>query len=73
MAKKTNLVAVKVLDSDGSGALSQVIAGIQWAVDDATSKGRKCSTMRQLLAACSSKLTQNTERHRKGCSKPVPW
>ncbi|CAJ2512858.1 Uu.00g009770.m01.CDS01 [Anthostomella pinea] len=40
VAKKTNLIAVKVLDADGSGALSQVIAGIQWAVDDATSKGR---------------------------------
>ncbi|KAI1505284.1 protease [Biscogniauxia marginata] len=40
VAKKANLIAVKVLDADGSGALSQVIAGIQWAVDDATSKGR---------------------------------
>ncbi|KAH9887853.1 oryzin precursor [Xylariomycetidae sp. FL2044] len=40
VAKKTNLVAVKVLDAEGSGALSQVIAGLQWAVDDATANGR---------------------------------
>ncbi|XXG98204.1 hypothetical protein Hte_004526 [Hypoxylon texense] len=40
VAKKTNLVAVKVLGADGSGAISQVIAGLQWAVDDATSKSR---------------------------------
>lgn len=41
VAKKTNLIAVKVLDAEGSGQLSQVIAGLQWAVDDAKSKGRK--------------------------------
>ncbi|KAI4863330.1 oryzin precursor [Hypoxylon rubiginosum] len=40
VAKKANLVAVKVLGADGSGAVSQVIAGLQWAVDDATSKSR---------------------------------
>ncbi|KAI1491979.1 protease [Biscogniauxia mediterranea] len=40
VAKKANLIAVKVLDAEGSGSLSQVIAGIQWAVDDATSKER---------------------------------
>lgn len=39
VAKKVNLIAVKVLGADGSGAISQVIAGLQWAVDDATSKG----------------------------------
>lgn len=43
VAKKTNLIAVKVLDSEGSGANSQVIAGIEWAVNDAKSKGRECS------------------------------
>ncbi|KAI5925406.1 protease [Camillea tinctor] len=40
VAKKANLIAVKVLGEDGTGPLSQVIAGIQWAVNDATSKGR---------------------------------
>lgn len=41
VAKKTNLIAVKVLDAGGSGPISQIIAGIQWVVDDATSKKRK--------------------------------
>ncbi|KAI1807198.1 oryzin precursor [Daldinia bambusicola] len=40
VAKKTNLIAVKVLGPDGSGAVSQVVAGLQWALKDATSKGR---------------------------------
>ncbi|KAI1102361.1 oryzin precursor [Jackrogersella minutella] len=40
VAKKTNLIGVKVLGADGSGAISQVIAGLQWAVDDVTSKNR---------------------------------
>ncbi|KAI0160983.1 oryzin precursor [Hypoxylon sp. FL1284] len=40
VAKKTNLIAVKVLDAQGSGAVSQFIAGLQWAVDDATEKSR---------------------------------
>jgi subtilisin family serine protease len=41
VAKKTQLIAVKVLDSEGNGANSGVIAGIQWAVNDAISKGRQ--------------------------------
>ncbi|KAI0913219.1 oryzin precursor [Ustulina deusta] len=40
VAKKTNLIAVKVLNAAGSGPISQVIAGIQWVVDDAKSKNR---------------------------------
>ncbi|KAF2718193.1 subtilisin-like protein [Polychaeton citri CBS 116435] len=40
VAKKTNLIAVKVLDSQGSGATSNVIAGIQWAYKDAKAKSR---------------------------------
>ncbi|KAI1416973.1 oryzin precursor [Hypoxylon sp. FL1857] len=43
VAKKTNLVAVKVLNADGAGTISQFIAGLQWAVDDATHKDRKFS------------------------------
>ncbi len=41
VAKKTNLIAVKVLDSEGSGSLSNVIAGLEWVVNDATSKDRE--------------------------------
>ncbi|KAI1295837.1 oryzin precursor [Xylaria venustula] len=40
VAKKTNLIAVKVLNAAGSGTASQIIAGIQWAVNDAKSKSR---------------------------------
>ncbi|KAB8349456.1 hypothetical protein FH972_023483 [Carpinus fangiana] len=40
VAKKTNLIAVKVLGCDGSGSNSGVLAGIDWAVRDAKAKGR---------------------------------
>lgn len=40
VAKKTNLIGVKVLGADGSGSNSGVISGIEFAVNDATSKGR---------------------------------
>ncbi|KAI1457370.1 subtilisin-like protein [Annulohypoxylon moriforme] len=36
----TRLIAVKVLDENSSGAWSGMIAGIQWAVNDAQSQGR---------------------------------
>lgn len=41
VAKKTQLIAVKVLDSKGNGQNSGVLAGIQWALDNANEKGRK--------------------------------
>lgn len=40
VAKKTNLIGVKVLSSSGSGSNSGVIAGIQWAVQNAQQNGR---------------------------------
>jgi subtilisin family serine protease len=40
VAKKTNLVAVRVLGSDGSGSDSGVIAGIEWAAKQAVEKNR---------------------------------
>ncbi|BFZ54836.1 proteinase B [Savitreella phatthalungensis] len=33
VAKKANVVAVKVLRSNGSGSMSDVVAGVQWAAD----------------------------------------
>lgn len=39
VAKKATVVAVKVLGSDGSGTNSQVISGMEWAVQDAKSRG----------------------------------
>lgn len=40
VAKKATVIAVKVLDAMGSGATSQVIAGIQWAANDMVSKNK---------------------------------
>ncbi|PBP17500.1 subtilisin-like protein [Diplocarpon rosae] len=40
VAKKACLIGVKVLGADGSGSLSNIVAGIEWAVDDAREKGR---------------------------------
>ncbi|KXN67949.1 hypothetical protein CONCODRAFT_29668, partial [Conidiobolus coronatus NRRL 28638] len=34
VAKKANLIAVRVLDGEGSGSNSDVMAGIEWAVKD---------------------------------------
>jgi subtilisin family serine protease len=38
VAKKTSLIAVKVLGSDGSGTNAGVIAGMEWVVKDAPSR-----------------------------------
>lgn len=57
VAKKTNLIAVKVLNGAGSGPISQIIAGIQWVVDDAKSKNRKLSHSYSL-----STISSRTER-----------
>ena len=40
MAKNSTLIAVKVLSDSGSGYLSDVIAGIEWAVNNATASKR---------------------------------
>lgn len=40
VAKKANLIAVKVLNAGGSGATSGVIAGINWCTSDAKSNDR---------------------------------
>lgn len=40
VAKKTTLIAVKVLGAEGSGSNDGVLAGIDYAVNDAKSKGR---------------------------------
>lgn len=39
VAKKANLIGVKVLGADGSGTNSGVLRGIEWAVNDAIEKG----------------------------------
>ncbi|RYP32389.1 hypothetical protein DL767_005254 [Monosporascus sp. MG133] len=40
VAKKTELIAVKVLGEGGTGNLSNIIEGLDWVVNDAISKGR---------------------------------
>ncbi|KAI9659616.1 MAG: subtilisin-like serine protease [Alyxoria varia] len=40
VAKRTNLIAVKVLGADGSGSNSGVLQGISWAANNAASNGR---------------------------------
>lgn len=39
-AKNINLIGVKVLNILGSGFTSDIIKGVEWSVDDATSNGR---------------------------------
>lgn len=45
VAKKANIIAVKVLRSNGSGTMSDVVKGVEWAVQSHTAtalkKGRK--------------------------------
>lgn len=48
VAKKTTLIAVKVLDASGSGSSDGVLQGIQWAVNDAKSKGRSGKSVANL-------------------------
>lgn len=39
VAKKATVVAVKVLDKTGTGSMSGLLRGLNWAVDDATRRG----------------------------------
>ncbi|EAT76775.1 hypothetical protein HBI56_235280 [Parastagonospora nodorum] len=43
VSKRVNLFAVKVLNADGTGALSGVLAGVDFATNDAKSRGCKSS------------------------------
>ena len=43
VAKKANVYAVKVLGSNGSGTMSDVIAGVQWAADQSKQKAKDAS------------------------------
>ncbi|KAI5778005.1 peptidase S8/S53 domain-containing protein [Geopyxis carbonaria] len=48
VAKRASLVAVKVLNHSGAGAISGVIAGISWTVADARSKGKSARSVANL-------------------------
>ncbi|KAL1924014.1 uncharacterized protein VTP21DRAFT_7049 [Calcarisporiella thermophila] len=54
VAKKANLVAVKVLNAQGSGTYSDVIAGINWAANDAKNNGANKSVANMSLGGGAS-------------------
>ena len=41
VAKKANIIAVQVLDKDGSGPVSSLMAGIQWVITNSQKTGRR--------------------------------
>lgn len=41
VAKKANIIAVRVLDSNGAGTLAGVIAGIEWSLQASKKSGKK--------------------------------
>jgi cerevisin len=43
VAKAANVIAVKVLGSNGSGSMSDVVAGVNWAADDAKAKAAEAA------------------------------
>ena len=58
VAKRTQLVAVKVLNKDGVGGVGDVLAGLNWAVQDAKAKGALRSSFANLsLDGPASRLT----------------
>ncbi|PGH16840.1 hypothetical protein AJ79_01484 [Helicocarpus griseus UAMH5409] len=60
IAKKANLIAVKVLDCEGSGSNSGVIEGMQWAAEHASSNGDpKKSVMNMSLGGSASQATND--------------
>jgi len=62
VAKKTNLIGVKVLGDDGSGSNSTVIAGIEWALRDARAKGiKKCVANMSLGGGVSAALNRSVK------------
>jgi len=57
VAKKAKLIGVKVLGDDGSGTNTTVIAGLQWALEDAKKKGvNKCVANMSLGGGVSKAL-----------------
>ena len=45
VAKKTNLIAVKVISEDGTAAASNVLSGLNWALNDIVTKDRRASAV----------------------------
>ena len=62
VAKAVNLIAVKVLNSDGSGTISDVIAGVFWVAEQAAAK----------LAAAKAEYTATGRTNHKGSIANLP-
>lgn len=63
VAKKSNLIAVKVLGADGSGSNSGVLQGIDWAVQHATDNGHiDRAVLSMSLGGTYSKTTNDAIR-----------
>ncbi|KAI4658075.1 uncharacterized protein J4E79_007056 [Alternaria viburni] len=56
VAKKTNIIGVKVLDSD-TGSASDVFAGFDWTVNDIVSKGRQNTAVINVSLGSSASTT----------------
>ncbi|KAL9058644.1 MAG: hypothetical protein Q9162_001651 [Coniocarpon cinnabarinum] len=48
VAKKTNLIAVKVMGANGGGGSSAILKGIEWATQDVAAKGRQGKSVANL-------------------------
>jgi len=58
IAKNVTLIAVRVLDCNGSGSYSAVIAGIDWVTNDHTTRGTPAVANMSLGGPVSSSLNQ---------------
>ncbi|KAI8818367.1 peptidase S8/S53 domain-containing protein [Fimicolochytrium jonesii] len=58
IAKKVNLIAVKVLNAQGSGTNAGVIQGVQWVATNAPKTGRKSVANMSLGGSASTALDQ---------------
>ncbi|CAO3646041.1 unnamed protein product [Cunninghamella echinulata] len=56
VAKKANIISVRVLDKEGSGTMADVLDGLQWAVKDAKASGKKSLVNMSLGVAKSPDL-----------------
>ncbi|RPA89425.1 alkaline protease [Choiromyces venosus 120613-1] len=79
VAEKTSIIAVKVLDANGSGATSGVIACTNWSVNDIVSKGRvgEATIVMPLGGPCSAAMSNAVEQavqivHRQTQATPPP-
>jgi cerevisin len=55
VAKRANLIAVKVLGANGSGSMSDVIAGVDWASSTASERAAAASAERAKTGKTSHK------------------